>query len=121
MKLPSPNLRPDCDGKKNKENNRAGCVPQVQRHGERVATGLAQRGRGNLDNPEADRDLRHLAKDFAYWMRCGHFFRCLIARSFRNISQPARQRHGRRIHAQILYHAVSPVLKFDRGLLPGSV
>ena len=45
----------DCD-----KDRRAHQIAEIQRHRHRVATGLAERGRENLDEPEAERDFGNL-------------------------------------------------------------
>ena len=39
-------------------------VAHIHRHGDRVAAGLAQRSRGNLDDPEGKGNFRYLAEAF---------------------------------------------------------
>ena len=121
MKLLRPNLRPHCDRKKHKENNRARRVPQVQRHGERVATGFAQRSRSNLDNPETDRDFRHFAEHFPGMLRHSHLFRRLIARASRQNS-PTSPVAPRQTHPRTNSRSrIVSCLRFDLDLRPGSI
>jgi hypothetical protein len=48
-------LQDDQRGQERKEQRAAGQVAPAERHGHGVATGLAERGGGNLDDPEAER------------------------------------------------------------------
>ncbi len=58
---PCCDLRADQDGKHHEEDRAPERVAQAHRHRDRVATGLAQRRRGHLDDPEQPGDFRNLA------------------------------------------------------------
>ena len=62
MKLLRGDLRQDRNDKSDRENSGANQIAQMHRHRNRVPAGLPQRGRGNLDDPEDQRDLRNLAQ-----------------------------------------------------------
>jgi hypothetical protein len=61
MKRPCADLRGHSSGEEQKENRGADRIAEVQRHRQRIARCLAQRGRRDLDDPEDERDLGHLA------------------------------------------------------------
>ena len=57
-------LGDDKGNEKRGEDGRADEIAKVHGHGDSVAAGLAERGGGDLDDPENERDFRHLAHDF---------------------------------------------------------
>ena len=55
-------LRTHRDDEQRRKNGGAHEVPEVHRHRYRVAPGFAEGGGGDLDDPEAEGDLGHLAQ-----------------------------------------------------------
>ena len=71
-------LKADQHHQRHHKQHGAGEIAPLQRHGDSIAAGLAQRGGGDLDDPEYERDLGNLAEDssslFAF-----HFLRGQLA------------------------------------------
>src|SRR5262249_40019158 len=69
------------------ENRDTDQISPIKSHRDGIATGLTQSRGGDLDDPENQRDLRHLAESHVRWI-----FHLNDPRRLRALTSPARRR-----------------------------